>query len=257
MGPAEFHVSEVAVIRSLFVGVVLLAILQAIHLGHKRLSRRWRSRLPVARLLPLVDVTVGLLYVFWAIGVILPRGVYYDAALLMVIAAAALLLSWFAAKDWVAGIVLRVENAYDAGQRIRCGETEGTILTVGHLSLEIELNHGERIRIPYSRMSGEIRALRSGDAPREHYRFQIDMEGGADAAAIRRLREAILNSPWSALDREPQIRVVEETPTRTRLEVVVYAPEATQAAALEADIRQMLGTPGGVTAAEPKTETAT
>ncbi len=252
MGTVEFHVSQVAVIRSVFVGVVLLAVLQAIHIGYSRLSRRWRSRLPIARLLPLVDVTVGLLYVLWAIGVILQRGVYYDAALLMVLAAAALLLSWFAARDWIAGIVLRVENAYDAGQRIRCGEVEGTIRTVGHLSLEIESSHGERIRIPYSRMSGEIRALRSGDAPREHYHFQIDVDGSADATAIRRLREAILNSPWSSLDREPQIRVVEETSTQTRLEAVVYAPEATQAAALEADVRQMLATPG-VVSIEPKT----
>lgn len=244
MGAVDFRVSEVALLRTVAVGIVLLVVLQALRMGYNRLRRRWRSRLPLARLLPILEAMVGLLYVSWALGSILGRGVYHSAALFMVFVVATLLLTWFAARDWVAGIVLKVELAYEAGQRIRCGDIEGTIRSVGHLSLEVELSHGERIRIPYSRMSGEIRGLRSGDAPREHHRFQIDVEGGADvAASIRRLREAILNSPWSALDREPQIRVLAEEPTHTRLEAVVYAPEATQAASLEMDIRQLLGVP--------------
>lgn len=242
MGQVNFGVSEVAVLETIAVGVLILALLQALHLGHRRLDKRWRQRLPVARLLPVLEVTVGLLYVVWALEAVLQGGVYHDVAMFMAFAVIVLLLGWFAARDWVAGIVLKVENAYDAGQHLRLGEVEGTILTVGPLSLEVESSQGERIRIPYSRLSGEIRGLRSGDAPREHYRFQIDVHDCVDAAAAtRRLREAILNSPWSPPDREPRIRVLTQTASHVGLEAVVFAPEAVQAGALEMDVRHTVG----------------
>ncbi|MFC1525934.1 mechanosensitive ion channel domain-containing protein [Candidatus Latescibacterota bacterium] len=240
----DFRFSELAFLRAVAVGILMLAVFRLLYMGLNRLARRRRSRLPLMRSLPLLEAATGLLYVVWALGSVLERGLYYNAALFMVLAIAALLLTWFAARDWVAGIILKVEDAYELGQRLRCGEVEGTIRSVGHLSVEVELAHGERVKIPYSRVSGQMRALMSGDAPREHHRFQIDVEGPIEAAAAaRRLRETIINSAWSALDREPQIRVVEEGQTHTVLEAVVYAPGAAQAESLERDVRAQCGAP--------------
>ena len=242
MGVMDFHFSELAFLRAVVVGVLLLIVLRLLRVGLRQLGRYRRPGPLMARSLPVLEATVGLLYVFWALGSVLERGVYYNAALFMVFAVVALLLAWFAARDWMAGIVLKVEDGLAVGQRVRCADVEGAIRAVGHLSLEVEVSQGEAVKIPYSRMSGQIRARGSGETSQEPHCFQIAVEGQVEAAtAMQRLREAILNSPWSAVDREPQIRVLEEGPTHAVFEAVVHATGLGQAKSLEHDVRGQLG----------------
>lgn len=247
MGVMDLRFSELAFLRVVVVGMAMLVVFRLLSMGLQRLARRRRFHLALARSLPVLEATAGLLYVVWSLGSVLERGLYYNVALFMVLAIAALLLTWFAARDWVAGIILKVEDTYEAGQRLRCGDVEGIIRAVGHLSLAVELVNGERVKVPYSRLSGQTRALRKGDAPRGRFHFQVAVTGhpvtGHPVAATetRRLREAIVNSPWSALDREPQIRVLEESDTQLLLEAVVFAPGAAQAESLERDVRAQFG----------------
>ena len=258
MGVMDFHFSELALLRAVAVGVLLLVALRLLRLGVRQLGRRRRPGPLVARSLPVVEATVGLQYVLWALGSVLERGVYYNAALFMVFAIVALLLAWFAARDWMAGIVLKVEDGLAVGQRVRCADVEGTIRAVGHLSLEVDVSQGEAVKIPYSRMSGQIRAQGRGEASQEPHCFQVAVEGQVEvAAAMQRLREAILNSPWSPVDREPQIRVREEGQTHAVFEAVVHAPDAGQAKSLEHHVRGQLGAAQGPEAAQRTAMVAT
>lgn len=218
-----FRLSELALLKVLFVGVVLFFAFRFLQRLIDHLAGLRKIFAPFYRLLPFIEATLWLIYVAWAVGAVFADGPYYNAALLMVLALALALVSWFAARDWIAGIILRVQDAYEVGQKIRLGDLEGTILRAGHLALEIELADGEQAKVPYSRISGQVRSQIRPQTLANYHHFSIEIDAKIPADEARQmLRTAILNSPWAAFDREPQLKLLAETPTHRSFTAMVY-----------------------------------
>lgn len=232
--------SEWALLKVLACGLILLVCFRFLRRWLHALAGLRRSFAPVHRVLPAIEASLWLIYVMWAVGAVFTEGWYSNAALLMILAVGLALVSWFAARDWIAGIILRVQDAYEIGQKVRIGDVEGTIGRVGYLALEIELTGGERTKIPYSRISGQVRSqIRTGVMSNDH-RFEIEIDDGISLGEAKRtLRKAILNSPWAAFDREPQISLLAETPTY-RFAVVVHTTGVGTGQAMEHHLRELL-----------------
>ena len=219
----SFRVSELALLKALATGVVLFLAFRFLQRLIDGLTGLRRFFTPLYKLLPLVEATLWLFYVVWAVGAVFAERPYYNAALLLVLALVLALVSWFAARDWIAGTILRVQDAYEVGQKIRIGEIEGSIRRIGHLTLEVELSDGAQAKIPYSRISGQVRSQIRPDALANFHHFSIDIPAAIPADEARQmLHAAILNSPWAAFDREPQLKLLAETATHRSFTAVVY-----------------------------------
>ena len=235
----EFRISDLALFKVLSFGVALLFIFRFLHRLLDALLRLRDFFAPLSRVLPVVEAVLWLTYIVWAVGAVFSQGLYYNAALLMVLTISLALVSWFAARDWIAGLILRVQDAYATGQKIRFGEVEGTIRQVGHLALEIELSDGEQAKIPYSRISGQIRSQIRPDITSNYYHFEIEIGNEIPLSEARHiLRTAIMNSPWTAFEQEPQIKLLTETSTHYSFEVVVYTTGAGGGQIIEHQVKE-------------------
>ena len=247
----EFRLSELALFKVLSFGVVLLFLFRFLHRLLDALLRLRGFLAPLSRVLPVVEAALWLTYVVWAVGAVFAEGLYYNAALLMVLAISLALVSWFAARDWIAGIILRVQDAYKTGQKIRFDEVEGTIRQVGHLALEIELSDGEQAKIPYSRISGRIRSQIRPDMTSNYYHFEIEIGNEIPLSEARQiLRTAIMNSPWTTFDQEPQIKLLTDTSNHYSFEAVVHTTGVGGGQAIEHHVKEQCAArtaSGGIT----------
>ena len=235
----NFSFSELAFLRALILGICLFLGLKLVHRGLQFFSHLRGYRALLYRSLPVIEASLWLFYAVWAVGAIFKEGLYYNTALMMILAIAVSLVSWFAIRDWIAGIVLKIQDAYEDGQEISIRNIQGTIRRVGHLALEIELPEGEQIKIPYSQISGQIRGRSRPDTTSNHHRFEIEIKREIPLSeAQEQLRNAILNSPWSAFDREPQIKLLNETAAHYLFEAIVYAPGVGCGQAIEEDVKE-------------------
>ena len=235
----NFSFSELAFLRALVLGLFLFLGFKLLYRGLQLFSHLRSYRTLLYRILPVIEASLWLFYAVWAVGAIFKEGLYYNTALMMVLVIAVSLVSWFAIRDWIAGIVLRVQDAYESGQEISVRDIQGTIRRVGYLALEIETPGGERVKIPYSQISGHIRGRSLPDTASNYHRFEVEIGREIPLGEARgKLRDAVLNSPWSAFDREPQTKLLDEKGTHYLFEAIVYAPGVGCGQAIEEDVKE-------------------
>jgi small-conductance mechanosensitive channel len=200
-------------------------------------------RAVAGRLLPLVQIAIGATALAVAAALLLD-----GHPLLRILAPLAILALLFwagraALRDLVTGAILQAEDPFLPGQRISAGAFHGRIRSVGLRSLEVQTDDGARLRLPYSGLA-TTPVLRRGPAagPASHT-FQLRAPAGMPpAAAVARLRRAILNSFHASAGRPPQVRLTHDA-AHTTLEVTVYSPDPTALPLLETAARNALASP--------------
>lgn len=237
----NYQVSEFGLLGALIVGIALLVSLRLIQrlfaFWLTRSGNRWRLQY----VFPMLEAVVWLFYAGWSIGLIFSDSLYSGLAMLSVLGAAVILITWFAGRDWIAGVVLKVRHAFELEQRIQIGEYNGKVRYIGYLGVDLEKDNGELVKIPFSRINGEIRWLRPPESVAAHSRFELELPRIWPALeAARRVREAILSSPWSSVQREPQVRLAATNADHYVFEAVVYAQETEFLQAIENDVKRYL-----------------
>jgi len=233
-----FRLSETALIAVLFVGVLLFLGMTAVrYIGNAIFSKSklWKV---FQRFGPSVEALIWLIFVVRSIGLLIDDPIYYHITLGAIATVSVLCLSWFAGKDWIAGLVFKTQRVYETGQRIRIGEEQGRIRRLGYLSLDVETKNGEHLTIPYSRITGRIHGTSQPEASTRYHRFEVRTTKTQTASStMKDLRAAILYSPWSSHQKEPQIRLLSESVDGFLFEAVVYSPGSEYSRAIEEDVR--------------------
>ena len=65
-------------------------------------------------------------------------------------------LAWFVVKDFIAGIVFKVQNDLQANNNIQFGKITGIIKSQHLTHMKVETTTGQVIKIPYSRLNQDI-----------------------------------------------------------------------------------------------------
>jgi small-conductance mechanosensitive channel len=225
-------------VEALTSGIVLLVVFWLLH-RVLDLIPRLRAQPGLHRILSGIEAIVWVAYAFWAIERIFVDSLYSSVATLSLLAVLGVLLAWFVIKDWVAGVVLRVQDVYESDQFLELGERRGRVTRLGHLTIEIEHENGDRVKIPYSRISGQIHSIHHPDALSNYYRFRIVVPRPVSVAdASLALRTAILNTPWSSSNRPIRINLLDTTQETHTFEAVVYATRQSFAQSIEDAVRQ-------------------
>jgi small-conductance mechanosensitive channel len=187
------------------------------------LPLRARGRDAATRWLPAAQLVLALIAAT-AVTVFF-LGPQAAAAVVGVAAAIILAAAWFAVRDVIAGIVLRAEHGFLAGQTLHASSVTGRIRHVGIRTLEIETD-GRRTRIPYSRIGHTPVAL-GGARDAGALRFSLSRPRNGDAAAdATAIRAAVLHAFFAPPAREPLVRLAAETGERRTWEVTVHADPA-------------------------------
>ena len=237
----NFHISGYRLFEAFVLGSLLFLILKMLRkalnlLLHSTAHRRW-----IVRIFPAAGAFAWIAFAYWALNAILTNPVHASLAWLAVLLTVFACFSWFALKDYFAGLILRIHDNYEEGQRFKVGDVEGTIRRLRLLDVEIERENGEKIQIPYNRISGEIHWKNPAYKSPNYHKFIIGIKRNASIDTILdRLRLCIFNSPWAATNKEPQIRILSQTENAVDCEVCVYALNGNYFHILEREVRKQM-----------------
>ncbi len=238
---SELNISGYGFLQAFILGILLFFVLKALRKGVSLLLLSTGYRRLILRIFPAAGALVWIAFAYWAVHSIIQSRYYATLAWLAVLTISSAWIAWFALRDYFAGLILRIHDDYEENQHFRLGDIEGTIRKLSLLNIELEQENGERVKIPYGRISGEIHwKNREREGPNYH-KFFIHMAKSASIDLILdKLRLCILNSPWAASNKEPQIRLIGQSEKGVDCEVCAYALNTDYGHILEMDVKKQM-----------------
>jgi small-conductance mechanosensitive channel len=211
--------------KILIVVLVLAGSFLLIHItGNiiKLLIKRYHKWRFLGKILPLVELIVGLVVVFWTINFLFKNKSYYSILVISIIVVFIGFLSWFLIKDLIAGYVFRLQNNLRPGTEIQLGRSKGRLLSMHATHIIIETGDGKTVKIPYSRISNEIVSEQPEETIADDSVLTLRLNSCINIQETEEeIRKAILNSPWRLLYRDPVIKLKSQNENFSEFEIQV------------------------------------
>jgi small-conductance mechanosensitive channel len=159
-----------------------------------------------------------------------------------------LLVAWglwvvrHAASDLFSGVVLKAEGQLRPGSWIQVGSRGGVIQRLGWRALEVEMDDGSHLWMPFSRLARQSVALRSADGSGDAHTFALrfpDMT--LPDQVVERVTRAAQLCPRSSLVRRPRVDVGSRVGEPITLRVTVYPIAPVFATEVEDFVRRSVG----------------
>ena len=204
-----------------------------------RLKANYRAQ--IDRLLPVVEVVIGMIFLLWAISLFVPDNSEITWWIAGVFSLGLLVAGWFSIRDLVSGIVLRSDITFKPGQWIQSNQTEGFIMNLGYRTMEIETEAGLQIKLPYSQLAKTVLATADRTKSAHAHTFLLDINNTKSVAELTSLiRAAALTAFWSSPPRDPYIHYVELKEDKHLFEITVFCMNEAYSTDLERSIRRQL-----------------
>ena len=161
----------------------------------------------------------------------------YSPLVLTALIAGFVWVSWFAIRDFVSGVFIKIGGVCRAGDWVRFEHLEGRVVELGYRVLEIETKDGERCFVPYSQVSrrpiGCVPTVRGLAA----HAFTVAVPDVVKLPEVQQsIRAVALNHHWASLIREPRMVLNDGN----QLSVTVYALTPETGPSIEAKVREAL-----------------
>jgi len=138
-----------------------------------------------------------------------------------------LLFYWysrFALRDYIAGLVFKVENSFSLNEIIEVEGQKGIIKKFHYRNLEIENENGEMILLPYSILLGIISSPRKISDSLLSFSFEINIPSEQPYDKVSDLlKKYILSLPWIVLKNEPKIQLIEEKDNFYNVKITIFS----------------------------------
>lgn len=185
-------------------------------------KRVWRDRF--MKWLPALQILAWIAYGVWFVGQFVTDRVTSNLIGVGLVVGTFVLASWFAVRDLISGAILRAEDTYEPGEWLRVGDKSGRIRHVGARSIELELEDGRRLRIPYSMLAESTIAKSEPEGSATAHSFNLDVPRTSSVAEVKAsVERAALRSMWSSTVRVPRVETGTMTDDSVRLNITVYA----------------------------------
>lgn len=177
------------------IGLVALLVMRFLNkLRYQPIHNFWIREF--FKLFPLFEFVIWTGFTFWMVAELFASQEYYPLLVIALILVLILLLGWFIAKDYMAGIIIKAQNVYKPGQQIKAGSVSGTIKRLGNLHLTLQTEQGEEARIPYAKISDQIIIQEVQDDASIHV-IQFDLPASMNGELWnKRIKRMLLTSPY-------------------------------------------------------------
>lgn len=172
------------------------------------------------RLFPVVELLVWFAFGLWVINRLFSNFIYYPMLVSAVAVGIVLIIGWYFLRDFISGIILKAEIPFEKNQHIGVLHYQGVLRKIGYRSIEIEIHNGELIKIPYSHLAaGAIHLYNNNDSLQTH-ELSLSVSSAIPMQEARdRITKALFLLPWVAVNKDPSIKLVEQTPTHNLLSI--------------------------------------
>ena len=215
----NFELSELLLILIIPIGVMIYFIMKLVKLNfiNNRVNNRQKNYFL------LIEIFVWIVFGIWTLKVSIGETSYYSFFIISILSLLLLLIGWFAAKDFVAGVILKLSDNYQTGQFFRLNSIQGYIAQVNYLHLNVNLENGEVIKIPFSKILGSIHHKSFLDDKTKQNKFEITLEKKETLDNTReKIRKTILLSAGVNIKKEPIIIIKNTSANKWTFEITYF-----------------------------------
>jgi hypothetical protein len=210
------------IIIVVLIGILVYVILKAINTLSIYINKKYAKWTRKLNLIPAVEFISWLVFIFWAIDFLFKNKMYYQYLVISIVIIVVVFLAWFVVKDFIAGIVFKVQNDIQSNNKIQLGKITGTIKSQHLTHIKVETGTGQVVKIPYSRLNQEIISEISDATTDEEFRFQVQTKKAKSKQDTEdHIRFLIINSPWSNINKSPLIKLISEDEDFFTFEVLI------------------------------------
>lgn len=212
-------------IKYIAIGVILFFILRIIPRISKRLIKRKINKDRFSAGYPIVEFSIWSAFLLWTIRELFKDKFYFTTLISGIIIVILIFTGYYVVRDFIAGLLLKTEYNLRKNSNIKIENIKGKILKLNYLSLEIKSSEHEKIKIPYSKISGkEIIILNSIESVNKFsYNVEIPKKNKNIIDEKNRLKNKILNLPWSSVTEIPDIKLITETEKSWNFTIYFFA----------------------------------
>jgi small-conductance mechanosensitive channel len=135
-----------------------------------------------------------------------------------------LILGWYFLRDFVSGIILKTEIPFEINQRIKIPQAEGILRKMSYRSIDVETDQGGLVKIPYSQLTTNAINLQNIDKSMLGNETQLRLKSSLPIQDVKdKIVKSILLLPWASINREPQIKVIEQSEEYNTFVVIFYS----------------------------------
>lgn len=157
--------------------------------------------------------------ILWSLHVVFQVQQLYSLVLFVVLFSIFLGAGWFLVQDLIAGLVLKIEEPYEVGDRINLKKFQGKVSKVGLRSLWLLTEEGNHMKLPYRFITG-IQVRKSDESQQVEHVFQIKIPKRDPLIEIEsQIQEIILTHPASVISKLPSVQLLEEIEDQYFIEI--------------------------------------
>lgn len=184
-------------------GVSLYAIFYVIEEMVIKLVKNRRARTSASWYFPIIKGIVWLLFVVFSTYQLIYSNLWIGLAIVMVLTVA----SWTFIRNYIMGLVLRMQGNFYPDQRVSYGAIEGVIKRFITTNMEIETDDGEIVVVPYSEFGSRLVRKPTLAKGLRQLSIQVPNKKGLSLPEVNSL---VYNCPFIATSIEPKVSIQEE-----------------------------------------------
>jgi small-conductance mechanosensitive channel len=178
----------------------------------------------ILRVFPIVEFAVWMALGIWIMNNIFSDSPYYSIIISAAIGIIALIIGWYFLRDFVSGIILKTEIAFEINQRIKTPLAEGLLKKLGYRTIEIETDKGDIVKIPYTQIASNAINLQNTDSVMRGHETLLHLNASLPIQDVKeKIEKCILVLPWSSINRAPNISITEQNDVYNTFSIQFYA----------------------------------
>jgi hypothetical protein len=147
--------------------------------------------------------------VLWVVKLIYDSKNYFALLSIAVVFALIAYPFFILIRDFISGIILKIQNKVAVGMHIEIEEIKGLIAKAGHLSMDMEDGHGNITSINYHYAYGKKISRSGNNLNLEKISLAFEFpESSRLNELISQLKKEVMNTPWVAIS---QPLIIENT----------------------------------------------
>lgn len=194
------------ILKYISFALAIFIIFRAIPLSLHKINISDKTRRHINIILPVLEFLLWILLIYKIINYYFSDKTYFSIIIIGIIIISIIIISFFILKDFTAGLILRTEYGLSKGVNISTKDFSGKIIKTSYLNAEILTDKQEIIKVPYSKINGEIIKIPIEGDLLNKYEFEIKYSNKNSIDESKKIiYNKILIKPWIIPTKKPEI----------------------------------------------------
>jgi len=205
------------------VGIIILLLFRALSYINKIMHFSKKTKHHSGYILPIVELIAWIGFAIWCLRLIYEFEAFTTLIILGIIIVLLMAPAWFLVRDFLYGMLLKIQRKIEIDAKIEIGDLKGVIVKTDYFTFDVKTKNGDIDTIPYNKIRSEIITKNAANIHLEKQLISFKIPSKTDInRIIIELKTTIINAPWVAGSQEPIINVISSETGNYVIEAIVY-----------------------------------